>query len=543
MLGFRQLTGDQEALVVGANLTGLALCCALQAQGVRTRPLAAPREDPFSDFVYLHPSTLERFHAIGLLPRLLAHGRPLHAINVYTSESRVARVPLRVVKTPFPYILALPGAQLEQALLDHGALGPDGRLATHVDTTAKPRGMRVTARTKTGRNQRLRARWMMQCAPEIANAPDGGFALDGVLEWDFPSDERYLFVHNGGLCSVQAGPRQRVRLAFDRPPPAASDLKQFVQSQIPFACRLSDLSTPRMLPRLTLSPALGHGPMFRVDTQGMFPAVLCGDQINAGVQRAFNLAWKLGLTKRGFARPELLASYDVECRELAKPLVATRLGEALMHMQDRDRRSVRDCLAGLDRLLDGRYQPVLRALHQLAPHLPPGPLLEDVHTPLLQSRLRSSEASETASLRERRLFAQAPMAGMRAPDCTIVRDQPTLLERLAGPLHTLLLFDGHAPTPAGYRNLVEIARTIEARYGDLIRVHVVVPMARMPTTLAQQTGRWRGAVIFDQDSKLHHLFGAHAECLYLIRPDGFIGFRSQPAEKSSLLDHIHGFLL
>jgi hypothetical protein len=37
------------------------------------------------------------------------------------------------------------------------------------------------------------------------------------------------------------------------------------------------------------------------------------------------------------------------------------------------------------------------------------------------------------------------------------------------------------------------------------------------------------SVIFDVERQLHKTYGASSECLYLVRPDGYIGFRGQPA--------------
>jgi hypothetical protein len=42
----------------------------------------------------------------------------------------------------------------------------------------------------------------------------------------------------------------------------------------------------------------------------------------------------------------------------------------------------------------------------------------------------------------------------------------------------------------------------------------------------------------DPECELHQTYGAGAESLYLIRPDGYIGFRSQPVEKEPLLQYL-----
>ena len=43
-----------------------------------------------------------------------------------------------------------------------------------------------------------------------------------------------------------------------------------------------------------------------------------------------------------------------------------------------------------------------------------------------------------------------------------------------------------------------------------------------------------GRVWLDPGGELHARYGAGAECLYAIRPDGYVGFRSQPADLTAL---------
>ena len=42
----------------------------------------------------------------------------------------------------------------------------------------------------------------------------------------------------------------------------------------------------------------------------------------------------------------------------------------------------------------------------------------------------------------------------------------------------------------------------------------------------------------DPEFTLHTAFGARSESLYLIRPDGFVGYRSQPASRDGLVGHL-----
>ena len=40
------------------------------------------------------------------------------------------------------------------------------------------------------------------------------------------------------------------------------------------------------------------------------------------------------------------------------------------------------------------------------------------------------------------------------------------------------------------------------------------------------------------DRTLHARWGASAECLYLVRPDGYVGYRAQPADRALLAGYL-----
>src|SRR5262249_1402191 len=43
---------------------------------------------------------------------------------------------------------------------------------------------------------------------------------------------------------------------------------------------------------------------------------------------------------------------------------------------------------------------------------------------------------------------------------------------------------------------------------------------------------------FGSEGELHHRFGARNACLYVVRPDGYIGFRSQPPDPEALKSYL-----
>jgi len=50
--------------------------------------------------------------------------------------------------------------------------------------------------------------------------------------------------------------------------------------------------------------------------------------------------------------------------------------------------------------------------------------------------------------------------------------------------------------------------------------------------------KFHGHLILDPERSLHYRYGAETECMYLIRPDGYVGYRSEPATASAFHDYL-----
>jgi hypothetical protein len=73
----------------------------------------------------------------------------------------------------------------------------------------------------------------------------------------------------------------------------------------------------------------------------------------------------------------------------------------------------------------------------------------------------------------------------------------------------------------------------------VVKIYIIIS-----TKQVSQQPNWNGSVLQDVSGTLHKQYGANAESLYLIRPDGYIGFRSQPVAVEPLLEYLsHLFLL
>jgi len=91
-------------------------------------------------------------------------------------------------------------------------------------------------------------------------------------------------------------------------------------------------------------------------------------------------------------------------------------------------------------------------------------------------------------------------------------DRAPVIEALNGTAHHLLLFTGDEPNIAA---LPDVQASVPK---EIVSPWLVTPRPR----------EWSGQLLVDQDRSIHRKFGATSPCAYLIRPDGYIGYRASP---------------
>jgi hypothetical protein len=230
--------------------------------------------------------------------------------------------------------------------------------------------------------------------------------------------------------------------------------------------------------------------------------------MNTGIQDAWNLGWKLALVAGGIADHALLDTYEPERRPI---------GRFVLRFTDR---------AAKFATSESRAIRLLRT--QLAPWLAPLVLRfarARAYGFRTVAQLRISYRRSPAVQEGKPALSRGPKAGDRLPDARIARDGKAggLQEVLAAPNFHLLLC-GPADVWGG-----EHLAALQERLGDLVDVH----------RLTREGGP---GVLHDLEGQAFSRLGVDDAAQYLVRPDGYIGYRSGGTELSGVDSYLARWL-
>jgi 2-polyprenyl-6-methoxyphenol hydroxylase-like FAD-dependent oxidoreductase len=520
-----------DVLIAGAGPVGLTMACELRRRGVDCRIVDRLAQPPrYAKAVGVQPRTVELWEAMGLAGAALDAAIELRGMIMLVNGNEASRIELSLPpEVPYRFF-ALPQYETERLLTDH-LRGLGGEVERGVELTGfeqDPDGV-TAALTGPDRDDTVRALYVVGAdgahsivrktlglSFEGAAFPEEYMLGDVEVDWSIPRGMTVRSMHRTAdgatddiLVCIPLPGHGRYRMSMLVPPDLAMPADAPDGIEHGFA---ADRPRPTLehiqavLDRLSPEPVVARNlrwsSIFRishriVDRYTSGRAFVCGDAahihpptgaqgMNTGIQDAVNLAWKLALAVRGVGASGLLESYDAERRPVGEEVVGRTVRHARSHFGDRD-----------------DPETVMLREAQLLVAYPDSPIVSGTGDP-----------------------GSGPQPGERAPDARgLTREGVAfpirLYELFGGGGHTLIVAGGGGDEVDA---LVNAAR--ERAGGDLTAYALVAPGAD-PGSLTQ--------AVEDAGGAFAAAYGGPGPSLHLVRPDGYVGFRSDRLDRDGLI--------
>jgi 2-polyprenyl-6-methoxyphenol hydroxylase-like FAD-dependent oxidoreductase len=551
------MAADTQVLVVGAGPAGLFMAAELKRYGVSCR-IVDKNDGPTHETraATIQARTLEILESVGLADEFVRVGNICHAKATYTSDHKLIKyLTFDELDSAFPFVLQLPQSQTERMLAGYlASLGTEVERRVELVTFEQDEdGVRATLRRPEGGQETANVSYLVACDGAHSTVrhalgvlfsgddyPTDFITADVQVDCKLPWDELASFFAADGMLGFFPLPGGRGALIADvglaegdhAPPgePALEELQAMFNARTPGGVLSDPIWSVRYRVHCRQSERYQVGRVFLVGDAAHVCSNIGGQGMNTGMQDAYNLGWKLGLVLNTRSPASLLDSYHSERHQAGRDMLclSDHLHRTLLReephlsLPETVRQKLATVLAGQE----VTQQRMRRAVAELNIGYRHSPVVAEHH------RLLSGPRAAHASVLGWHDFGAGPRAGDRAADGRLMlypgRKSVRFFQRLRGTTHHLVLFAGALSTVETHRRLQALADAAIHAYPDRIEPHLVVPH-ELP---GDHVGK--GEILLDPTGELHHYYGARSECLYVVRPDGYIGFRSQPPDPEAL---------
>jgi 2-polyprenyl-6-methoxyphenol hydroxylase-like FAD-dependent oxidoreductase len=507
-----------DVLVIGAGPVGLLLGTELMRDGVAVKVIdRMPNRGFFCKALGITARTLEIFDDLGIVDRAIEAGTWLTGVQTWVDGVMVPARSMRVPDEGLPYG-SLSLAQYEtERLLEAAFSGHGGQvnygctLESFIDT-----GDAVEARLTgpQGEAPGVRCKWLVGCDGAHSKVRTGlglsfegeqypqTFALADVdVDWPQQRGPMYRFewtdperAKASAVAVPVRGSAKRYRLsmivpeerACALPSAGAPDFDTMSSMLLPFMPEGTQLSSMRWSSVYRVShriaSAYGRCRVFIAGDAAHIHPPVGGQGMNTGLQDAHNLAWKLAHVAKGLAAPTLLDSYHAERHPVGVDVVkatSAALNAVL------SRQAANPAMRETQLLITYRGSPIVS---DLCPDADPA----------------------------------SPAPGDRAPDALALRQRfvghaRRLHEYVGGGKYT---FIGYVDMAEQCDAFIDGCRALSTALPNAVSaVLVTAPDCEVSDSELMTT-------VTDASGEFAATYHANGGAIWIVRPDGYIGWRS-----------------
>ena len=554
-------------LIVGAGPTGLMAACELARRGVDFRIIdKAPEPSDKSKALAIHARSLELLDDLGIADSMIDEGLKADHVRVYADNKLIVNLSLDELDSPFPFSLILPQSRTE-AHLARLLSSLNRKVDRAVELVAiENEGDHVVVQLKMadGSTTQETYDWLVACdgahsaarhslkMPFTGGAYEEGFLLADA-QVDFPSakPQEPIALYTGketlvGIFRINSQITRIICVVPSGTVPAEPTLED-VQRCLKLYRPELKLHDPIWVTAFKVSyrqvDQYRHGRVLIAGDAAHIHSPAGGQGMNTGLQDAVNLAWKLALVVQEEANERLLDSYHSERHAVAEAVLKgtnflTRVNIARNPIGKELRKHLAPILIAQE-VVQNRLR---RYVSELNISYKSSPIVFQHQQHLLAAAVHGKSHPEQPDLKDWLEFGSGPSPGERAPDAHAVNaktgQQTRLFDACRGVRHTLVLLAGeHAPDVV-LKRLAPLAHAVEQKFCRLVHT-VIVSVDEKPPEIMPKL---EADLLLDHDLSIHHKYGAGSACGYLIRPDGYVGYRGQPPELSDIEKYFHELL-
>jgi len=470
-------------------------------------------------------------------PMLDAAQKPQPPLLYLSGQKTIARVDFaRFLHRPYPYQLVIWQQRIERVLeAELRQRGPRVERATRLISFEMDDDGVMAHVERNGRSSEvIRAGRIVGCdgghstvrktlglKMEGTTLPEHLWLGEFDIEWKRSRDTMYVWWHKDGLTSalyIDFTQKWHVIVECDKckEEPTLERMRALFSEQTgEIDARLKN---PAWMGTLTINQRMpGHFMMVRAFLAGDAAHVHSaagGQGMNIGMQDAMNLGWKLALTLSGAAASTLLQTYESERLPNAQHVLAATQRYQWLQIPH----------SIIGRLLAGTFTKAVMGIR---------PFGEAMARRIGMLNLNYQKSS--LSRHNSRGATPHSRAGWRVPDapCKIDNQATMLFEIIRGTHGNLFFFVGENPSPSTISRLRAVEQSI-ASLKPHLRTHYIVA-CEVDADNAALSG---ASVLTDGAQHLQTVFGLRAPEIIYVRPDGYIGLRTQNLDGQGLLDYL-----
>jgi 2-polyprenyl-6-methoxyphenol hydroxylase-like FAD-dependent oxidoreductase len=533
------MNDDTDVLIVGAGPTGLMTALELNRHGVDCQLVEQRTEPaPYSRALVLQARSLELLEMHGIADQLVRAGYLAPGFNFGADDRTPAMVEMYHSDTRHPYMLTLSQEATEKALrarLDEvgGGIRTGQQL---VGLTQQPDRVVARLRSTTGDDEHtVQARYLVDCSGahstvtsqlgvvSQSGAFDGSALIADVLvDGELPRGFVSLHASSRGALALIPFQDEHVRvIAFDLTklqvphtlPLELDDVQDTIDAIVPYPLRLRE---PQWITRFhapfRLLESYRVGRVFFAGDAAHLFIPTAGQGMNTGLQDGFNIAWKLAQVCRGSAPERLLDTYQEERHAVGAATM--KLSDMLFEVFIRQARST------VFRHLSTRLLGTALSLR---------PVQRQMSGRVSQTGVtyRATDLSKAQRGRRRLRTGLGPgdrvpdldLAGMRGPDAR-------LYDLLREPGYLLAAYTSSYRSRRERERVTALLRRTAHQYPGIAQA-VLVLSEGLPAD---------GEVPSLVDVRRHfrEKLSARSGDLFLVRPDGYLAFRTTMSAEHEL---------